>query len=74
MSENRVQVYQRRVVISTSIPCELKLTTMAATDEILDVAAYVKMEVKKIAGVQILEQLVGANQIKRDRAEYVKKK
>lgn len=47
---------------------------MAATGEIEDPAAYVRMEVKKIAGVQILEQLVGANQIKRDRAEYVKKK
>lgn len=46
----------------------------AATREIEDPAAYVRLETKKIEAVQGLEQLIGSNQIKRDRAEYVKKK
>jgi len=46
----------------------------AATREIEDPAAYVRLETKKIEAVQGLEQLVGSNQIKRDQAEYVKQK
>lgn len=46
----------------------------AATREIEDPAAYVRLETKKIEAVQGLEQLIGSNQIKRDRADFVKQK
>ncbi|KAG0572146.1 hypothetical protein KC19_VG072600 [Ceratodon purpureus] len=46
----------------------------ATAREIEDPVAYVKLEMKKIESVQGLEQLVGSNQIKRDRADWAKQK
>jgi len=46
----------------------------ATTREIEDPATYVRLETKKIEAIQGLEQLIGSNQIKRERAEYLKQK
>jgi hypothetical protein len=46
----------------------------AQAREIEDPVAYCKLETKKIESVQGLEQLVGSNQIKRDRADWAKQK
>lgn len=42
--------------------------------EIEDFAHYVKLDVKKIEPVHSLDQLVGQNQLNKDRAAYVRQK